>query len=148
MQKLYTFIFNKAYFLFYFFKFAKKSNIKYSKAPSHNAAQQALHSNSSKKTKIPQKTMASSITNSQIFNNNYENNNNNNNNNNLVSKSINNFDFFVKYSNLYPPYNNNNNNQNIYNNSEINEKNHYKSLKLFKDIKSLKNRIESDQVVF
>ena len=48
--------------------------------------------------------------------------------------------------------NNNNANQNIFNNnnnnSEINEKNHYKSLKLFKDIKSLKNRIESDQVVF
>jgi hypothetical protein len=67
---------------------------------------------------------------------------NNNSTDNFISKSINNNDFFVKYSNLYPSSGLNNNN--IYQNNG-DEKNHYKSLKLFKDIKSLKNRIENDQ---
>ena len=66
-----------------------------------------------------------------------------NNNNNFVSKSMNNNDFFVKYSNLYPSSSGSNNN-NIYQNNG-DEKNHYKSLKLFKDIRNLKNRIENDQ---
>ena len=57
---------------------------------------------------------------------------------------MNNHDFFVKYSNLYPSaVSNNIKNTNI-NNNNANDKNHFKSLKLFKDIKILKCRIEND----
>ena len=58
---------------------------------------------------------------------------------------MNNNDFYVKYSNLYPSSSTTGlNSNNIYSNNG-DEKNHYKSLKLFKDIKSLKHRIENDQ---
>lgn len=65
----------------------------------------------------------------------------------FTSKSMSNYDFFIKQQNLYPPTLANSH-ANNYNNNAINDKNHYKSLKLFKDIKSLKNRIENDQIIF